>query len=144
MWSQWIISGDISRRMNHSGRHPSKGLVIRTLKDGYWDRTEVIELPEGGRRVRKRTKGAAFGPWGVESLRREIRYLACLPERTAAVFPPVLAAWDNESGAAPDVGYEMPFSYATGELLALRSEWVEVEESQVWNPLTEQYNIWLA
>ena len=108
-WSQWIVSGDTSRRVNHSGRHPSKGLVIRTLKDGYWDRTEVIELPEGGRRVRKRTKGAAFGPWGVESLRREIRYLTSLPERTAAVFPPVLAAWDDESGAAPDVGYEMPF-----------------------------------
>ena len=109
MWSQWIVSGDTSRRVNHSGRHPSKGLVIRTLKDGYWDRTEVIELPEGERRVRKRTKGAAFGPWGVESLRREIRYLASLPERTAAVFPPVLAVWDDESGAAPDVGYEMPF-----------------------------------
>lgn len=95
--------------MNHSGHHPSTGLVIRTLKDGYWDRTEVIELPEGERRVRKRTKGAAFGPWGVESLRREIRYLATLPKQTAAVFPPVLAAWEDESGGAPDVGYEMPF-----------------------------------
>ena len=105
--------------MNHSGRHPSKGLVIRTLKDGYWDRTEVIELPGGGRRVRKRTKGVAFGPWGVESLRREIRYLASLPERIAAVFPTVLAAWDDESGGAPDVGYEMPFYAAhldAGEL----------------------------
>jgi hypothetical protein len=95
--------------VNLAGHHPSTGLVIRTLKDGYWDRTEVIELPGGERRVRKRTKGAAFGPWGIESLRREIRYLASLPERTAAVFPPLLAAWDNESGAAPDVGYEMPF-----------------------------------
>ena len=72
--------------MNHSGCHPSKGFVIRTLKDGYWDRTDVIELPEGGRRVRKRTKGAACGPWGVESLRREIRYLlkAQLPGTAAA------------------------------------------------------------
>jgi len=105
--------------MNHSGRHPSKGLVIRILKDGYWDRTELIELPGGVRRVRKRTKGAAFGPWGVESLRREIRYLASLPERVAAVFPTVLAAWDDQSGGAPDVGYEMPFYAAhldAGEL----------------------------
>src|SRR5687767_1392949 len=79
------------------------------LKDGYWDRTEVIELPDGGRRVRKRSKGAVFGPWGVRSLRREIRYLTSLPERARAVFPPALAAWDDESSGAPDVGYEMPF-----------------------------------
>lgn len=95
--------------MNSIRHHPSEGLIIRTLKDGYWDRTELIELPHGERRVRKRTKGAAFGPWGVESLRREIRYLTSLPEQTAAVFPPVLAAWDDHSGAAPDIGYEMPF-----------------------------------
>ncbi len=95
--------------MNHPGNQPSSGPVLRTLKDGYWDRTEVVEPPEGGRRVRKRTKGAAFGPWGIESLRREIRYLASLPERTAMVFPCVLAAWDDESAADPDVGYEMPF-----------------------------------
>jgi hypothetical protein len=81
----------------------------RTLKDGYWDRTEVIELPDGSRRVRKRTKGAAFGPWGVESLRREIRYLTTLPERARTVFPPVLAAWDDNRADVPDVGYEMPF-----------------------------------
>lgn len=108
MWSQWIVCRDIWRPVNLSGQHHLKGEVIRTLKDGYWDRTEVIELPGGERRVRKWTKGAAFGPWGVESLRREIRYLSSLPERTAAVFPPVLAAWDDQS-AAPDVGYEMPF-----------------------------------
>ncbi len=109
LWSQWVGFGNAFRHMNQFGRQPSKGYVTRTLKDGYWDRTEVIELPEGERRVRKRTKGAAFGPWGVESLRREIRYLNSLPERAAAVFPHVLAAWDNESGIDPDVGYEMPF-----------------------------------
>lgn len=90
-----------------------------TLKDGYWDRTEVIELPDGGRRVRKRTRGEASGPWGVRSLRREIRYLTSLPERARTLFPPVLAAWDDESGGAPDVGYEMPFypdHLDTGEL----------------------------
>jgi hypothetical protein len=100
---------DFSRHVKHSGRQPSIGNVIRMLKDGYWDRTEVIELPGGERRVRKRTKGAGFGPWGIGSLRREINFLGSLPERASAVFPPVLAAWDDESGAHPDVGYEMPF-----------------------------------
>lgn len=85
------------------------GNVIRTLKDGYWDRTEVIELPDGERRVRKRTKGGSFGPWGIASLRREISFLRSLPERAAGVFPPLLAAWDDETTANPEVGYEMPF-----------------------------------
>jgi hypothetical protein len=88
---------------------PSEARVIRTLKDGYWDRTEVIELPDGSRRVRKQSKGAAFGPWGVRSLRREIQYLTSLPEEARAVFPPVLASWDDESADEPGVGYEMPF-----------------------------------
>jgi hypothetical protein len=95
--------------VKHSVPQPSSVSVIRTLKDGYWDRTEVIELPGGERRVRKRTKGAGFGPWGITSLRREIGFLGSLPERAAAVFPPVLAAWDDRNRAAPDVGYEMPF-----------------------------------
>lgn len=95
--------------MNHPASQPTRCRVVRTLKDGYWDRTEVIELPDGGRRVRKRTKGAAFGPWGVRSLRREIGYLTSLPERARRNFPPVLAAWDDESCSPPDVGYEMPF-----------------------------------
>jgi len=88
---------------------PIRSRVIGSLKDGYWDRTEVIELPDGNRRVRKQTKGEACGPWGVRSLRREIRYLNSLPERARAVFPPVLAAWDDELEGSPDVGYEMPF-----------------------------------
>lgn len=95
--------------MNPSCRQPSEGNVIRTLKDGYWDRTEAIELPDGERRVRKRSKGAAFGPWGMGSLRREISFLGSLPPSAAAVFPPLLASWDHMSGANPDVGYEMPF-----------------------------------
>lgn len=90
--------------------NPSGGRVVRTLKDGYWDHTEVIELADGSHRVRKRNKGAAApGPWGVESLRREIRYLMTLPPRVVTVLPPVLACWDGESGRAPDIGYEMPF-----------------------------------
>jgi hypothetical protein len=85
------------------------GRVLRTLKDGYWDRTEVIELADGSRRVRKRTKGAAHGPWGVESLRREIRYLQSLSAQARVVFPPLLATWDDRHDETPDIGYEMPF-----------------------------------
>jgi hypothetical protein len=88
---------------------PSAGRVVRLLKDGYWDRTEVIELADGSRRVRKRNKAAATGPWGVESLRREIRYLTTVPVRAAAVLPRVFACWDRETAGAPDIGYEMPF-----------------------------------
>ena len=81
---------------------PSPGRVIRTLNDGYW--------ADGSRRVRKRCKGASMErPWGVESLRREIRYLKTLPPRAAAVLPPLLAGWDQMIRGVPDVGYEMPF-----------------------------------
>jgi hypothetical protein len=103
---------------------PSAGRVVRLLKDGYWDRTEVIELADGSRRVRKQNKPAATGPWGVESLRREIRYLTTVPVRAAAVLPRVFACWDRETAAAPDIGYEMPF-YAhhtdAGELARRRA-----------------------
>ena len=88
---------------------PSDGRVVRLLKDGYWDRTEVIEVADGSRRVRKRNKPAATGPWGVESLRREIRYLTTGPMRVMGVLPRVLACWDKESAGVPDIGYEMPF-----------------------------------
>jgi len=96
--------------LNRRETRPSAGDVVRRIKDGYWDRTDVIELADGSQRVRKRTKGAAApGPWGVRSLRREIRYLTTLPDVARVVFPTVLAAWDDESDGVPDVGYEMPF-----------------------------------
>ncbi len=89
---------------------PSASRVVRTLNDGYWDLTEVIELADGSRRVRKRGKSAtAERPWGVESLRREICYLKTLPPRAAAVLPPLLAGWDRQLDNTPDVGYEMPY-----------------------------------
>ncbi len=88
---------------------PSPGPIVRTLKDGYWDRTEVVALADGSQRVRKRNKGAAApGPWGVESLRREIQYLQSLSPRAATVLPPLLACWDRRDGP-PDLGYEIPF-----------------------------------
>ena len=86
------------------------GRVIRTLKDGYWDITEVIEAADGTHRVRKRTKGSsASGPWGVESLRREIRFLRSLSSRARVAFPEVLAAWDSVDSTTHDIGYEIPF-----------------------------------
>ncbi len=90
---------------------PCDGRVVRTLHDGFWDLTQVIELADGSRRVRKRSKGAtAERPWGPESLRREIRYLRSATPEAAAVLPPLLAWWDRTDAAgATDVGYEMPF-----------------------------------
>jgi len=79
-------------------------VVVRTLRDGYWDRTELIRLEDGSLRVRKTSKGtAAPGPWGVSTLRREIEYLKALQGKTADLFPALLAAWDD--GAL--LGYEM-------------------------------------
>jgi hypothetical protein len=83
---------------------------VRTLKDGYWERTEVVVNPEGSFRVRKSSKpDAHLGPWGVTALRREIEYLSTLPEKARTAFPPVLAAWDDGGAELPRVGYEMPY-----------------------------------
>ena len=94
-----------------SATEPSPGKVVRTLHDGFWDLTQVIELADGSRRVRKRSKGAtAERPWGPESLRREIRYLRSATPEAAEVLPRLLAWWDRpETGGGVDVGYEMPF-----------------------------------
>ena len=93
-----------------SGFGPSQANVVRILKNGYWDRTEVIELADSSRRVRKRTKGATGpGPWSIRSLRREIAYLGTLPLTAKQAFPQMLHAWDCETEGGPDVGYEMPY-----------------------------------
>jgi hypothetical protein len=89
---------------------PSPGRVVRTLQDGFWDLTEVIELADGSCRVRKRCKGATSErPWGPELLRREIRYLRSASPEAAEVLPRLLACWDNPGERGPDVGYEMPY-----------------------------------
>jgi hypothetical protein len=96
--------------MSAPASEPSAGRVVRTLQDGFWDLTEVIELADGSRRVRKRCKGAtAERPWGVESLRREVRYLRSATPEAAVVLPRLLACWDRPGASGPDVGYEMPF-----------------------------------
>ena len=90
---------------------PSPQRIVRLLKDGYWDHTEVLEMTDGSLRVRKRNRtDVAPSPWGLESLRREIRYLAQIADRPAAAFPPLLDHWDtvSPSGQA-DIGYDHPF-----------------------------------
>lgn len=96
--------------MSLPAAEPSSGAVVRTLHDGFWDLTEIIEVADGSRRVRKRCKGAtAERPWGPESLRREIRYLRSATPAAAEVLPRLLACWDRPGANGPDVGYEMPF-----------------------------------
>ncbi len=96
--------------MSEPPQEPSPGRVVRTLQDGFWDLTEVIELADGSLRVRKRSKGAtAERPWGPESLRREIRYLQSATPEAAVALPRLLAWWDRPGVNGPEVGYEMPF-----------------------------------
>ncbi|MBI3830739.1 MAG: hypothetical protein HY291_14555 [Planctomycetes bacterium] len=85
---------------------PSLAAVVRVLKDGIWDRCELIQLASGELRVRKTTKGT--GPWGVNTLRAETHYLQALPPGAAEHFPAVLAAW-GEKPEESNVGYEMPY-----------------------------------
>lgn len=83
---------------------------MRTLRDGYWERTELVELGDGSLRVRKSSKGdAPPGPWGVSALQKEIEYLSTLPARAALAFPPLLASWDDAFAVPARVGYELPF-----------------------------------
>ncbi len=85
---------------------PCSCKIVRVLRDGYWDRTDVIQLKDGTLRVRKVSKGAkTAGPWGVSTLRSEIQYLRCLDENAAKHFPKVLSAWDD----GPSVGYEAEY-----------------------------------
>jgi len=97
---------------------PSAGRVVQALRNGFWDRTEVIELRDGSRRVRKAHKDdLTAGPWGAETLRREIRFLRGLDPAARESFPAVLSAWDN----GRDLGYEMTYLQGTtdvGELAA--------------------------
>lgn len=79
--------------------------VVRTLKDGYWDRTTVVRGPGGELRVRKESReGGPPGPWAHRALRNEIRYLRSLPANDRPSFPSLLAFWDDRT-----IGYEIPF-----------------------------------
>ncbi|MEC8942800.1 MAG: phosphotransferase, partial [Verrucomicrobiota bacterium] len=79
--------------------------VIRTLKDGYWDRTTVIRTSEGSLRVRKESKETDNpGPWAREALRNEISYLDSIPEAARDYLPVLLLSWDDKT-----TGYEIPY-----------------------------------
>jgi len=110
---------------------------VRTLKEGYWDRTELVQLADGSLRVRKSSRGdAPPGPWGVSALRREIAYLLSLPAATRLVFPPILTAWDDAS-PTPSVGYEVPFiaDHLDAGELARRSSLTQVEVDEFQDAL---------
>ena len=75
------------------------------LRDGYWDRTAVMALPDGSKRVRKISKGVeSAGPWGMDNLRAEAHYLATLEASLHDFFPPLLGHWDTDT-----TGYDMGY-----------------------------------
>ena len=79
--------------------------IVRTLKNGYWDRTTVVRTSEGTLRVRKESRESETpGPWAHEALRNEISYLESLPEAAAKFFPTLLSSWDEQT-----IGYEIPY-----------------------------------
>ena len=85
---------------------PGLDKIVRVLRDGYWDRTDVIQMKDGTLRVRKVSKGPETpGLWGISTLRSEIRYMSSLDEKTAKHFPKVLSAWEN----GPNIGYETEY-----------------------------------
>lgn len=43
---------------------PNLATIDILLRDGYWDRTEIISMLDGTQRVRKQSKGhQSAGPW---------------------------------------------------------------------------------
>lgn len=88
---------------------------ITTLRDGFWENTSVVQLPDNTRRVRKQAKpAAAERPWALAALRAEIDFLKNLPTHLAPHFPPVLDSWDGETP-----GYESPYYAGHTDLTAL-------------------------
>ena len=89
--------------------------TITTLRDGFWENTAVVRLPDGTRRVRKQAKpAAAERPWALAALRAEIDYLKNLPPHLAPHFPTVLDSWDGDTA-----GYECPYYPDHADLTAL-------------------------
>ena len=84
---------------------PTPATEHTLLRDGYWDRTAVVQLPNGQLRVRKISKGdASAGPWGRDNLRAEAAYLSGLEPHLQDFFPALLDHWD-----ANTTGYDMAF-----------------------------------
>lgn len=84
---------------------PTPATEHTLLRDGYWDRTAVVQLPDGQLRVRKISKGnASAGPWGRDNLRAEATYLTGLEAHLTDFFPKLLDNWDGAT-----TGYDMAF-----------------------------------
>jgi len=84
--------------------------IIRIIKEGYWERTAVVNGTDGQPRIRKesRSNKAENQPWARLSLLREINYLKSLEGSAAALFPEFLGSWGEENKRGP-IGYEMTF-----------------------------------
>jgi hypothetical protein len=84
---------------------PTLAAVDTLLRDGYWDRTEIITMADGSQRVRKQSKGhQSAGPWGMDNLRAEALYLQDLEPHLIDLFPRLIASWEQ-----PAPGYDMSY-----------------------------------
>jgi hypothetical protein len=84
---------------------PTLAAVDALLRDGYWDRTEIISMADGSQRVRKQSKGhQSAGPWGMDNLRAEALYLQDLEPHLLDLFPRLIASWEQ-----PAPGYDMSY-----------------------------------
>lgn len=84
---------------------PASAIELTLLRDGYWDRTAVVQIPAGELRVRKISKGeSSAGPWGRDNLRAEAAYLQGLESHLKDFFPALLDNWDGAT-----TGYDMAF-----------------------------------
>jgi len=84
---------------------PCSAQEVQLLRDGYWDRTAIVALDDGSKRVRKISKGdLSAGPWGRDNLRAEANYLATLESHLQDFFAPLFATWD-EATTGYDMGY---------------------------------------
>jgi len=84
---------------------PNLAAVDALLRDGYWDRTEIIRMVDGSQRVRKQSKGhQSAGPWGMDNLRAEAQYLQDLEPHLIDLFPRLIASWEE-----PAPGYDMSY-----------------------------------
>jgi hypothetical protein len=84
---------------------PNLATIDILLRDGYWDRTEIISMLDGTQRVRKQSKGhQSAGPWGMDNLRAEAQYLQDLEPHLIDLFPRLIASWEQ-----PAPGYDMAY-----------------------------------
>ncbi|HCH32529.1 MAG TPA: hypothetical protein DE045_06290 [Oceanospirillaceae bacterium] len=84
---------------------PTLAAIETLLRDGYWDRTEIIRMADNSLRVRKQSKGQqSSGPWGQDNLRAEAVYLEELEPHLLDLFPRLIASWQH-----PAPGYDMAY-----------------------------------